>query len=274
MNLGASAVVLRPRGIAEILDLACALATSRALGLFARLACFTLLPGLVLCVGLRHVFDWHWAAVWAVAIAWGSVAQGAFTIAVGRLIFSEALTARRALALFAKRLPSYLGATLLSKAILAASGLVFFVLTPVAWPRIMFVHEACLLEGAGAGASVSRANAFVNGRAIGAFGLLLALLFTQGAFVVVAELLGDGLMSEVLQLGKPLGSLLHDGGSVQALVGLFASFAFVATARFLGYIDQRTRTDGWDVQLRFMAIAARAAGEDGERERGRERQAA
>ena len=30
----------------------------------------------------------------------------------------------------------------------------------------------------------------------------------------------------------------------------------VATARFLAYIDGRTRQDGWDIQLRFMAIAA------------------
>ena len=29
-----------------------------------------------------------------------------------------------------------------------------------------------------------------------------------------------------------------------------------ATARFLAYIDGRTRQDGWDIQLRFMAIAA------------------
>ena len=31
---------------------------------------------------------------------------------------------------------------------------------------------------------------------------------------------------------------------------------WVATARFLQYVDGRTRADGWDIQLRFMAIAA------------------
>ena len=36
-----------------------------------------------------------------------------------------------------------------------------------------------------------------------------------------------------------------------------------STARFLDYIDARTRADGWDIQLRFMAIAAR---EEGRRE--------
>ena len=33
--------------------------------------------------------------------------------------------------------------------------------------------------------------------------------------------------------------------------------------RFLHYIDGRTRADGWDIQLRFMALAAHAAAEKG-----------
>jgi hypothetical protein len=33
------------------------------------------------------------------------------------------------------------------------------------------------------------------------------------------------------------------------------SAPFVASASFLGYIDMRTRKEGWDIQLRFMALA-------------------
>ena len=58
------------------------------------------------------------------------------------------------------------------------------------------------------------------------------------------------------QLGKPFGDLWDDGGSAYAIVGFFAALPLVATARFLAYIDGRTRQDGWDIQLRFMAIAA------------------
>jgi hypothetical protein len=29
----------------------------------------------------------------------------------------------------------------------------------------------------------------------------------------------------------------------------------VASASFLGYIDMRTRKEGWDIQLRFVALA-------------------
>jgi hypothetical protein len=34
---------------------------------------------------------------------------------------------------------------------------------------------------------------------------------------------------------------------------------YVATARFLAYLDLRTRSEGWDIQTRFAAIALRAA---------------
>ena len=37
--------------------------------------------------------------------------------------------------------------------------------------------------------------------------------------------------------------------------GALLSAPFVAAAGFLAYIDMRTRKEGWDIQLRFMALA-------------------
>ena len=62
----------------------------------------------------------------------------------------------------------------------------------------------------------------------------------------------------MLQLGQPFGSLWPNGGSLYAIFGLFASIPLCATTRFLAYIDARTRRDGWDIQVRFMAIQAEA----------------
>lgn len=259
MNLDASAIVLRPRSVGEILDLACRLSTSLALGLYARLAAIVLLPVLALCLALRHAAGWEWAPVWLVALSLGAVVQGVFTVAVGRVLFSEELTARRVLRIFAGRLGSYLGALVLSRVLLGAACLPFFLGLPFAWPRLVFVHEACLLEGAGASEAIARSSRFVIGRAVGVFGVLCALLAAQAGIAVSAELLGQGLTGEVLQLGKPLGALSSDGGSAFALAGFLLSIPYAATARFLQYIDARTRSDGWDIQLRFMAIAARDA---------------
>jgi hypothetical protein len=259
MNLGASAIVLRPRSLAEILDLACRLSCSLALGLYLRLSALVLLPCLGLCLALRHALHWEWRAVWAVAIALGVLVQGVFTVAVGRLLFSEALTARQVLALYGRRLGAYLGMLFLSRILLAVAALPFLLGLPLAWPRLFFVHEASLLEGAGAMEAMRRSSRF-SGRDLG--GVLVALaavLATQVGFVLVAESLGDFLVNSVLQLGKPFGALFADGGSVYALAGFFLSVPYFVTARFLQYIDARTRSDGWDVQLRFMAIAAREA---------------
>jgi hypothetical protein len=67
-----------------------------------------------------------------------------------------------------------------------------------------------------------------------------------------------GVVSYLLQAGEPFGSLLQDGGSPYALAGLFLATPLVASARFLSYIDGRTRRDAWDVQVRFLGIKAEA----------------
>jgi hypothetical protein len=256
MNLGASAIVLRPRTLAEVLDLACRLSISLAFGLYARLSALILLPLFAGCLALRYALDWPWAGVWVVAILTGSVVQGVFTVGVGRLLFSEELGAGKVIGLFVKRLGAYLGMHFLRALLFGVASLPGFLGVPFLWPRLVFVHEASLLEGAGPADAIRRSNRFAGGRGPSVFGALLALLATQAGFVVTAELLGHGLVEEVLQLGKPFGSLFEHGGSPYALAGYLLSIPYVATARFLDYIDARTRSDGWDVQLRFMAIAA------------------
>lgn len=261
MNLGAATVVLRPRTLAEVLDLACRFCFSGALGLFARLAAAVLLPSLAACLALRHALGWGYLGVWAVAVLLATALQGVFTIAVSRLLFAEQLGVRQALGLFARRLGSYAGALLGSRLLLALAALPALIGLVLVWPRVLFVHEASLLEGAAPVDAIRRAGRFAvsSGNALGA---LFALLATQIGIVLAAELLGQGLVDDVLQLGRPFGGLFSHGGSPYALAGFFLSVPYVATARFLGYIDARTRADAWDVQLRFMNIAAKSSAEE------------
>src|SRR5262249_4133402 len=58
-----------------------------------------------------------------------------------------------------------------------------------------------------------------------------------------------------LQLGVPAGELWTDGGSGFAVLGALLAVPVVAAVRFLGYVDLRTRKEGWDIQLRFVALA-------------------
>jgi hypothetical protein len=261
MNLGAAAVVLRPRSLGEIFDLACRLSFSIAFRLYLALSALVLLPCLAACLALHHAAEWAWSDVWVVAISLGALVQGVFTLAMGRLLFSEALGARQVLRLFLKRLPSYFAMLLASRCLLGLAALPMLLALPLVWPRLLHVHEASLLEAAGATDAIRRSSRFIAGRGAGAFAVLLGLLCVQGGFVIVSEVLGQGLVDDVLQLGKPFGALFKHGGSAYALIGFFLSVPYVATARFLSYIDARTRADGWDIQLRFMNIAAHESAE-------------
>jgi hypothetical protein len=85
-------------------------------------------------------------------------------------------------------------------------------------------------------------------------GLTIVLAWFLGP--LVGDLLGQVVVNWILQAGRPFGSLWSDGGSIFALAGFFAVLPWIATARFLAYTNIRTRKEGWDIQLKFMAIAA------------------
>jgi len=257
VNLAQANIVLRPRELGEVLDLACRVCASSLAGLYIRLFALILLPCAGVCLLLHYLLGLPWWAVWLTAWLLGSFAQGVFTVATGRFLFAESLTVREVLRSFRERVWSYFGAVFITRIYVGLSALLVFLL-PFAVMRTMFVHEASLLEMAGARTAVRRANRFVAGRGARAFEISAALLIAQLAIILVGELMGDGVVNGLLQLGKPFGVLWKNGGSVYALLGFFASVPFIATARFLFYIDRRTRTDGWDIQLKFMAVAADA----------------
>lgn len=255
MNLADARVVLRTRGEAEILDLAALWCFTADRWLYARLAAVVLLPSLGVCIAARWFGEWSWPAVWGLAIGLATVSQGVFTIATSRALFDRQVAARAVLGQFARRLPSYLGALVITRGILVVAAFTL-VLLPSAWVRVAMVHEASLLEASAPITASERAWRIARDRSTELALLLGGLGLAIGVGVVAVELLGHGLVDFVLQLGKPVGELWQDGGSLYALVGFHVAIPYVAVARFLGYVDLRTRGDGWDIQLRFMALAA------------------
>jgi hypothetical protein len=266
MNLDACRVVLRPRSMSEIFDLALRFSTAPAAKLYAKLGALTLLPAWGLCVAARHGLGWEWPAVWALALALATPIQGVFTVAIGRMMFAEDVRLREVLGQYLRRFPAYLGTLLLTRVMIAILSLAFFLVVPPLWMwgRCAYVHEACLLEQASPVDAIARAARMIARNVSSVIGLLLLMTLASAGFVFVAEmLLTKGLFEFVLQLGRPFGSVMDTGGSLAALLGLFLAVPYWSTVRFLSYIDLRTRRDGWDVQLRFMAIQARAEAEQG-----------
>ncbi len=259
MNIDQCRVVLRPRAVSEVLDLALRVVMSTDVKLYGWLSAIVLLPCLTICLGLRYALGWEWAPVWAIAVGLACVAQGVFTVAAGRLLFAENLTVREVFSHFFGRFWSYLGALFLSRLVLGLGSIGAFLVFPVfwVWTKMAFVHEASLLEQAPPGEAIKRASRFVSARGASTLLLIVWFVLVHAAFILIAESLGNTAIVEfVLQLGQPFGSLA-DGGSPFALAGFFLSIPYIATGRFLAYIDQRTRMDGWDIQLKFMALSAR-----------------
>jgi hypothetical protein len=255
VNLLSARVVLRPRPLADVLDLAVPFCLA-ARGPLLRLAAVLLLPLLSLCAGLRQA-GWKPGAVWLAAVVSADLVEGAFTLAASELLFVEPdqLRVSAVLARFGRNLPRALLCLFLTRLSLVL-GLALFPLVPVIAVRFIFAREAVLLEGAGPVAALTRSHRLVTGHVLTAVGLLGALLAIPAAGLIAAELLGDAVVAQVLQLGHPLGQLWRDGISMFALAGFFLSVPVLAAARFLAYIDLRTRKEGWDIQLRFAALSA------------------
>jgi hypothetical protein len=259
VNLLAARVVLRPRSLADVLDLALplCLANRRRLAVLAAIA---LGPIACLAAFLRLRVQWGWVPLWCLVIEAGFVAEGVFTVAFGELLFRGPADVRAgaAMRMFLRRLPSYLAIMIGRQLVLAVSTALVFV-PFMTGPATVFVREALLLERASPGVAWTRSRALARNRTAFCTGLWLATLVMPAIGAVVGDQLGNAVVGFVLQLGRPTGDLMTQGGSGFAVAGALLAAPVAAAARFLGYIDLRTRKEGWDIQLRFMAIAAERA---------------
>jgi hypothetical protein len=258
VNWLASRVTLRIRTLPEIFDLGFVfLAENRKA--YGRVALATLVVpfGGAVALQFAHV---PWAQIWVICIVVGALVEGAFTTAAGQLLFSESVDTRRVLGLFARRFFSFATARMVS-AMAFAVGAPFVIPIPPLAARALFVSEVSLLESASPFQCLRRGGQLMQGQTGAGAVFALLLLVVRLAFIVSAEELGQGLVEFVLQLGRPVGALFDEGGSTFALAGFFASIPFVASTRFLGYVDRRTRREGWDIQVRFSALAQREGAE-------------
>jgi hypothetical protein len=257
MNVLQTKVALRERTLAEVFDLAFRFAIVRGGRRYLRLWLLSCLPLLAVCVWLRSTgTDWVW--VWALALAGFVAAQVPFTLSASRLLLADELSVKEMLKASLLRLPGQLFMHALALIALAASALIVVPL-PVVAARLVYLPEISLLEGSGLIRAYERGTRLARSRlpqTVETCFLLVTLLF---AFMLGAEATGNALQVDLLSFPAPADAL-SDGGSWFSLFGFFAAVPFVATARFLSYIDGRTRREAWDVQLRFTELAKQAGG--------------
>jgi hypothetical protein len=258
VNLAHVNIAIRQRSVLESVDLSLPFCLRLGKRLYGRLALLILVPAWALCVGLGYAFELNWVLLWLIALVLQSLAQGVFTLAAGRLVFEGEVAAKAILRDYFSKLPAYAAGLLWTRTLIVLTLATFMLLLPIAWIRYAYAHEVLLLEQATLKRLGSRSGAIVKGHTGVAAQTLVCLFCITVAGILACELLGTGIVSYLLQLGSPFGSLFEDGGSVYALLGLFLATPVVATARFLSYIDGRTRRDAWDIQVRFQQLRTEA----------------
>jgi hypothetical protein len=259
VNLRAARVVLRQRSLADVLDLALPLCVvgRRPLGAAALLV---LGPIAAAAAVARLAGKWSWPAVWVLVLEASLLLDGVFTVVLGDLLFREPreISAFASLRRFLGRAFTVATAVVARQVVLAVSCAI--VVAPLfAAPSTQLLPEALLLESATWGRAWTRSRALTRNRGGFAFGLWLATLALPVLGAIAGDQLGNAALGMGLQLGRPTGDLFTDGGSGFAVLGALLAVPVAASARFLGYIDLRTRKEGWDIQLRFMALAAESS---------------
>jgi hypothetical protein len=254
VNLLDARIVLRPRQLGEILDLAFLYAHASRRQT-RRLSLSTLLPAFLACLGLRYLAHLSWLWVWIIAYGLASVCLAPFTLLASRLLFAERTSTRRVWKDFARGLLSLSLARLAALFMQAAGAALILLFLPLAMAHTLFLDEAILLERMPLSRAFSRASAVVRRQLAPAQFFGLAALLLRFLAVVFVDFVGRLFLEYVLQWDLGSSGLWSEGGSALALLGLFGVVPYLAYAKFLLYIDLRTRKEGWDLQLQLMSFA-------------------
>lgn len=246
-------VTFRDRALPEVLDLALRFVIVHA-RTYALVALGSLAPLLALSILAGVVIGWPMA--WAVALPLSVAAQVPFTIAASRLVFEDDVRAGAVLRSALSEAPRVLFGRALATIVIALG------LTALLAPGLFlaalcrFSGEVTILERAPALKAFSRAQRLASSAMTDAVlgSAAMALVFT--ASIAIADIAGRMFIGEILQF-KPPPSLYATYGGTLPVLGLFLAVPYLATARFFLYLNVRTRTEGWDIQTRFAAIAER-----------------
>ncbi len=247
MNLRDARIVLRPRGLSDMLDLALRACLTVQRRLFVQLSALTLVPLALAMIAAHRWLHTRWFLLYGVAIVLAAPLSGLYTIAAGQLLFAEAVTVGEVFRRWGRRLPSLLGMLFLWRVLLLVP--VFSYLLVLQRP---FVYEATLLEGASPGHAYVRAGQLAARQPGKTFGLGFFLAVAPLAVAVYGQLLVTSTLEYAFMLPAP--AAWAEGNTPFLMLGALFAMPYVACARLIGYLDARTRTEGWDVQLRFAAV--------------------
>ena len=167
------------------------------------------------------------------------------TMVLGGLMFGQKVTFGRVLTALLKA----------SVSLILVHGFLRIVLFFWIPTRLAFANEVILLERGRWWKIIRRGGDLSSRREgelflLGLFQLILTYLFALVFFIGMARI-GQAVLAEDMTWDTPAASA-YAGWRFQLPIWLVV--AFFAVVRFLIYIDQRIRLEGWEVELRLRAV--------------------
>jgi hypothetical protein len=246
-------VQFRERSFLDILDLALIVIRNRP-GPLVIAACAGIAPffllNYLLAGQLTH--QWHyWALVLFMEAPW---ATAPLTIVMGGLMFGRHSSVSRVVTHLAAALP----ALVLTQLILRGLLTVTLVLIPLIPNRLRFVDEVILLEKSGGFKAMRRCGQLRGNRPGDTFGQWIGMILLGGVFTlcfwVGSGAIFSALVRSELTWDRPAATT---ASLLRLQLGAWIAIAFFAVARFLLYIDQRVRLEGWELKLRLEGMGRR-----------------
>ncbi len=245
MILNQTLVQIRERSLVDVLDLALVVVRRRG---------FTLALAAMLGITPFAAFNaWFFASLpeletgvplclWMIE---APLATAPLTVVLGALMFGQRVTAGKVLTSLLRALVSLVLANWFLRILLF-----FWIPT-----RLTFVNEIILLERGKWWKILRRGGDLASRREgelflLGVLQLILTYLFAF-LFYVGMTRIGQALVADEMTWDTPASSA-YTGWRFQLPIWLVV--AFFAVVRFLIYIDQRIRLEGWEVELRLRAV--------------------
>jgi hypothetical protein len=265
-------VVIRERSYLDLLDLALVVVRRRPLVLAAWLA-LGAAPWVALDVWLLGLMEGSdsdfprfipWIYLLGMHAPW---ATAPLTIVIGGLMFGNRPTIGRV----ARTFIGGFAPMVLFQGLMRGALVVLWFLVPLLVGKFRFLNEVIFLERGDWGSIGGRAWALTRDKGAPMFGRWLFQMGATGLFMLAFAYAGSNLEEllvgqrtpgmDMTSVGRTLGELSLTGWAMQ--VGAWLAIGFFALVRFLEYIDQRTRLEGWEIELRMRVLGA--ALEDEER---------
>jgi hypothetical protein len=255
VDLSRARVVLRQRSTLDVMDLALRFIVANA-ALYAKVTAIAIVPFALVTWGVAWSAGWAWA--WTATVLLALLVETPFTVLASRLVFEKDVRIRGVLGASLRALPRLF--LVRAVQVLAVVTGMFFLVFPGIWLAVifMFVVEATILERSKWTAAFARSRTLALGKSAQAITAGMLLLLLSAAAAVLGDDVGRFGITSLFQFHEPE-ALWTAGGSPMALFGFWLFVPYAATARFFVYLDLRTRSEGWDIQTRFAAIALRGS---------------